>query len=165
MDSAVHAIILTLLLGLGFVIVRSGGRWRSFVLPETRHGDARKSPLENDLKPDRTSTSQSSPLPASTATPSAPPQAILPSKKSTDYTIAWICAILTEYAAAQEFLDEEHEGPDFVSPGDTNHYTLGRIREHNVVIAVLPDGEYGTAAAATVATNIQNSFQTFESGY
>lgn len=207
MESAVHAIILTLLLPLGFVIVWSGGRWSSFFLPETRRGDARKSPLEDDLKPDRTSTSQSYPLPASTvtpvaeqslslspfnqsletplestrkpptekevaqtstsnssslsastATPSAPPQGILPSKKSTDYTIAWICAILTEYAAAQEFLDEEHKGPDFVSPGDTNHYTLGRIRKHNVIIAVLPDGEYGTAAAATVATNIQNSF-------
>ncbi|KAL3429112.1 hypothetical protein BDV09DRAFT_203300 [Aspergillus tetrazonus] len=213
MESAVHAIILTLLLCLGFVIVRLGGRWRSLFLPDTRRGDYRKIRLENNLKPGRTSTSQSnplaasaatpvaeqsvslspfdqspetppgsvrktppekevdqtftsqsSPLPASTATLSAPPQAILPSKKSTDYTIAWICAILTEYAAAQEFLDEEHEGPDFVSPGDTNHYTLGRIAEHNVVIAVLPDGEYGTAAAATVATNIQNSFPNIRIG-
>ncbi|KAL2843373.1 hypothetical protein BJY01DRAFT_235679 [Aspergillus pseudoustus] len=156
MDSAAQAIILTLLLSLGFVIIRSGGRWRSLFLPEAPTGRTRKSPPEKEV--DQTSTSQSSPLPASAATPSAPQQAILPSKKSTEYTIGWICAIVTEYAAAQEFLDEEHEGPDFVSSGDTNHYTLGRIREHNVVIAVLPDGEYGTAAAAMVATNMQNSF-------
>ncbi|KAL2861007.1 nucleoside phosphorylase domain-containing protein [Aspergillus lucknowensis] len=85
-------------------------------------------------------------------------------QKSTDYTIAWICAISTEYVAAQEFLDKEHDGPDFVSPGDTNNYTLGEIGEHNVVIAVLPDGEYGTAVAATVATNMQNSFPNIQIG-
>ncbi|KAJ5962305.1 hypothetical protein N7501_007246 [Penicillium viridicatum] len=44
-----------------------------------------------------------------------------------------------EYVAAQEFLDEEHEKPSFVSPNDTNDYILGKICEHNVVIAVLPD--------------------------
>lgn len=74
------------------------------------------------------------------------------------YTVGWICAITAEYVAAQEFLDEEHEGPSFVSPNDTNDYTLGKIEEHNVVIAVLPDGEYGTASAASVATNMRNSF-------
>ncbi|KAH7176168.1 nucleoside phosphorylase domain-containing protein, partial [Dactylonectria macrodidyma] len=75
-----------------------------------------------------------------------------------DYTVGWICAIRTEYVAAQEFLDDEHEGPEFVSPNDTNDYTLGRLGEHNVVIAVLPDGEYGTSSAASVATNMLHSF-------
>ena len=75
-----------------------------------------------------------------------------------NYTVGWICAIGTEYVAAQEFLDEEHEAPDFVSPNDTNDYTLGKIGKHNVVIAVLPDGEYRTASAASVATNMFNSF-------
>jgi nucleoside phosphorylase len=75
-----------------------------------------------------------------------------------NYTIGWMCAIATEYVAAQEFLDEEHELPIFVSPNDTNDYTLGKIGEHNVVIAVLPDGEYGTASAASAATNMLNSF-------
>jgi nucleoside phosphorylase len=74
------------------------------------------------------------------------------------YIVGWICAIATEYVAAQEFLDEEHDGPTFVSSNDPNDYTLGRIGEHNVVIAVLPDGEYGTASAASVATNMLNSF-------
>jgi nucleoside phosphorylase len=75
-----------------------------------------------------------------------------------DYTVGWICAISTEYVAAQEFLDEEHERPKYVSRNDNNDYTLGRVREHNVVIAVLPDREYGTASAATVAANMLSSF-------
>ncbi|GAB1196290.1 hypothetical protein APSETT444_005559 [Aspergillus pseudonomiae] len=75
-----------------------------------------------------------------------------------NYIVGWICAIATEYVAAQELLDEEHERPAFVSSNDPNDYTLGRIGEHNVVIAVLPDGEYGTASAASVATNMLNSF-------
>jgi hypothetical protein len=28
-----------------------------------------------------------------------------------DYTFGWICALPTEFVAAQAFLDEEHEGP------------------------------------------------------
>ena len=63
-----------------------------------------------------------------------------------DYTVGWICAISTGHVAAQAFLDEEHEGPKYVSPNDNNDYTLGRIGKHNVVIAVLPDGEYGTSS-------------------
>lgn len=81
-----------------------------------------------------------------------------------DYTIGWICAIGTEYVAAQEFLDEEHDALQFLSPGDTSDYTLGRIGQHNIVIAVLPDGEYGTSSAARVATNMQNSFPNVRMG-
>jgi nucleoside phosphorylase len=75
-----------------------------------------------------------------------------------DYTVGWICAIGTEYVAAQEILDAEYEGPEYISPNDNNDYTLGRLGKHNVVMAVLPDGEYGTASAATVATNMLRSF-------
>ena len=75
-----------------------------------------------------------------------------------DYTVGWICAISTEYVAAQAFLDEKHEGPEFVSPNDNNDYTLGRVGKHNVVIAVLPDGEYGTSSAAGVARDMLHSF-------
>ncbi|KAH7187043.1 ankyrin repeat-containing domain protein [Fusarium oxysporum] len=74
------------------------------------------------------------------------------------YTIGWICAIATEYLAAQLFLDEEHEGPEFVSGNDSNHYTLGKIGKHNVVIAVLPHGEYGISSATGVAKDMLNSF-------
>ena len=75
-----------------------------------------------------------------------------------DYTVGWICAITTEYVAAQVFLDEKHEGPEYVSPNDNNDYTLGKIGKHNTVIAVLPDGEYGTSSAARVASRMLLSF-------
>lgn len=81
-----------------------------------------------------------------------------------DYTVGWICAVKVEYVAAQEFLDEEHEGPAFVSQRDSNSYTLGRIGKHNVVIATLPFGEYGTTSAATVARDMVHSFPNIRIG-
>ncbi|KAH0535997.1 hypothetical protein FGG08_007114, partial [Glutinoglossum americanum] len=81
-----------------------------------------------------------------------------------DYTVGWICAITTEYVAASEFLDEEHERPEYVAQNDNNDYTLGRVGKHNVVIAVLPDGEYGTASAASVARDMLHSFPNIRIG-
>ncbi|OCK95650.1 purine and uridine phosphorylase [Cenococcum geophilum 1.58] len=75
-----------------------------------------------------------------------------------DYTVGWICAISTEYVAAQAFLDEKHEGLEDVSPNDNNDYILGKIWKHNVVIALLPDGEYGISSAACVARDMLYSF-------
>ncbi|KAJ3454410.1 hypothetical protein MRS44_018304 [Fusarium solani] len=75
-----------------------------------------------------------------------------------DYTVGWICALATEYVAAQAFLDEKHEGPESVSTHDNNDYTLGRVGKHNVVIAVLPHGEYGISSAAGVAKDMLHSF-------
>ena len=75
-----------------------------------------------------------------------------------DYTVGWICAIATELVAAIALLDEKHDGPEHVFPNDNNVYTLGRVGNHNVVIAALPDGEYGIAAASSVATNVLHSF-------
>lgn len=75
-----------------------------------------------------------------------------------DYTVGWICAITTEQVAARSFLDEMHNRPKFVSRNDNNHYTLGKIGEHNVVIAVLPGGEYGIASAASVVRDMLHSF-------
>ncbi|KKK20668.1 hypothetical protein ARAM_000349 [Aspergillus rambellii] len=80
------------------------------------------------------------------------------------YTIGWICAILTEYVAAKVTLDETHEKPASLSPNDTNNYTLGKIGKHNVVIAVLPDGEYGPDSAASVATSMLRSFPNIRIG-
>ncbi|KAF9873253.1 hypothetical protein CkaCkLH20_09416 [Colletotrichum karsti] len=78
------------------------------------------------------------------------------------YTVGWICAIHTEYAAAQALLDEEHVHPYDLPPtlNDGNHYTFGRIGPHNVVMAVL--AEMGTAAAAAAGTNMQRSFPKIE---
>ncbi|KAL6799179.1 ankyrin repeat-containing domain protein [Trichoderma sp. SZMC 28013] len=81
-----------------------------------------------------------------------------------DYSVGWICAITTEYVAARSFLDEEHEGPEYVAANDNNDYTLGKIGNHNVVIAVLPDGEYGISSAATVARDMLHSFPNIRIG-
>ncbi|KAH8122467.1 ankyrin repeat-containing domain protein, partial [Trichoderma asperelloides] len=81
-----------------------------------------------------------------------------------DYTVGWICAITTEHVAARAFLDEEHALPQFVSPHDNNNYTLGRIGKHNIVIAVLPHGEYGLSSAASVARDMLHSFPNIRIG-
>ena len=78
--------------------------------------------------------------------------------RNEDYTVGWICAITTEYVAAQAFLDERHDRLEYLPPNDNNNYTLGRVGKHNVVIAVLPDGEYGISSAATVARDMLHSF-------
>ncbi|KAF5013238.1 hypothetical protein FDECE_752 [Fusarium decemcellulare] len=81
-----------------------------------------------------------------------------------DYTVGWICALPAESAAAQAFLDEKHEGPTTQDAQDTNNYRFGKIKAHNVVIAVLPMGEYGTASAAGVAINMLRSFRNVRIG-
>ncbi|KAL7919066.1 nucleoside phosphorylase domain-containing protein [Trichoderma austrokoningii] len=81
-----------------------------------------------------------------------------------NYTVGWICAISTERVAAEVFLDEEHDPPEYVSSQDNNDYTLGKIGKHNVVIAVLPDGEYGIASAASVARDMLHSFPNIRIG-
>jgi nucleoside phosphorylase len=54
-------------------------------------------------------------------------------------------------------LDEEH--PDLqAAENDTNTYTLGRIEQHNVVLACLPTGTTGISAAATAARDLLRSF-------
>jgi len=80
------------------------------------------------------------------------------------YTVGWICAVTAEYVAARAFLDTEHAGPEYVSEHDNNDYTLGKIGKHNVVIAVLPDGEYGTDSAASVARDMLHSFPNLRIG-
>lgn len=80
------------------------------------------------------------------------------------YTVGWICAISTEFVAAQEFLDEEHGRPQSVATHDNNNYALGMIDRHYVVIAVLPHGEYGTSSAASVASDMLHSFPNIRVG-
>jgi nucleoside phosphorylase len=74
-----------------------------------------------------------------------------------DYTVGWVCALPIELAAATEMLDEEYQKlPQ--DRNDTNLYTLGRIREQNVVIACLPAGQPGTNSAATAASQMWSKF-------
>lgn len=81
-----------------------------------------------------------------------------------EYTVGWICAISTEYTAAQAFLDEKHQAPEPLSAADNNDYTCGKIGKHKVVIAVLPDGEYGISSATTVARDMLHSFSNIRIG-
>jgi nucleoside phosphorylase len=80
-----------------------------------------------------------------------------------DYTIGWVCALPIELAAAAEMLDDEHQDIPLDS-NDTNLYTLGRISEHNVVIACLPAGQIGTNSAAAVAVQMKSKFVSIRFG-
>ncbi|KAK5991754.1 Ankyrin repeat domain-containing protein 17 [Cladobotryum mycophilum] len=80
-----------------------------------------------------------------------------------DYTVGWVCALTKEQTAAKAMLDETH--PSLAKPSnDSNAYILGSIGNHNVVIACLPMGQYGTNSAATVATQMIRTFQSIKIG-
>ncbi|KAL7787630.1 nucleoside phosphorylase domain-containing protein [Trichoderma afarasin] len=74
------------------------------------------------------------------------------------FTVGWICALSTEFVAAKSLLDEQHEQLTNVGKGDNNNYTLGKIANHNVVLAILPDGQNGTRAATTFAATMLCTF-------
>ncbi|KAL2816085.1 hypothetical protein BJX63DRAFT_388241 [Aspergillus granulosus] len=80
-----------------------------------------------------------------------------------DFAVGWICALPLEMAAARAVLDEIYDDLP-VQPSDHNAYTLGRIAQHNVVIACLPSGQYGIASASTVAMHLLSSFQCVKIG-
>lgn len=80
-----------------------------------------------------------------------------------DYTVGWVCALPIELAAAQEMLDETHEDSVQIA-NDSNIYTLGRIGEHNVIIACLPYGQMGTTSAATLAVQMKLAFPSIQFG-
>lgn len=79
-----------------------------------------------------------------------------PSKQ--EFQIGWICALPIEKAAAIQMLDEDYGILHEQEKADTNTYTLGRIGHHYVVIACLPNGQYGNTSATTVAINMLRTF-------
>lgn len=80
-----------------------------------------------------------------------------------DYTIGWICALPKEQTAAIAMLDRRHTGLPSLA-NDDNAYTFGSIGGHNIVIACLPKGRYGTNSAATIATKMLSSFPSIKFG-
>ncbi|CAH0045998.1 unnamed protein product [Clonostachys solani] len=74
-----------------------------------------------------------------------------------DYTVGWVTALPIELAATSAMLDNRHPPLPTVQ-GDGNYYRYGNIGAHNVVIACLPSGHYGTTNAAVVANNMARSF-------
>ena len=82
-----------------------------------------------------------------------------PSRSYRDYTIGWICAVEPELIAARAMLDETHDKKLPVVDGDSNNYIFGRVGTHNVVVASLPSGNYGTNSAASVACQMKRTFR------
>src|SRR3984957_18662967 len=80
-----------------------------------------------------------------------------------DYTEGWDYALPIELAAAVEMMDEENESL-LQHANDTNVYPLGRIGEHNVVIACLPAGQTGNNSAAAVAVQMKSKFTSIRFG-
>ncbi|RFU75824.1 purine and uridine phosphorylase [Trichoderma arundinaceum] len=80
-----------------------------------------------------------------------------PKRRREEYHVGWVCALPIELAAAELMLDEEHPQLE-QDANDTNLYTLGRIGDHNVVIACLPAGQMGTNCAAAVAMQMKAQF-------
>ncbi|KAI3587249.1 hypothetical protein IWW34DRAFT_839505 [Fusarium oxysporum f. sp. albedinis] len=81
-----------------------------------------------------------------------------------DYTVGWICALTIEGVAAMAFLDQKLEAPAFQAKNDANNYKYGKVKDHNVVIAVLPKGEYGNSPATRVANDLRRSFPNIRIG-
>lgn len=79
-----------------------------------------------------------------------------PSINPADYTLAWICALPLELAAAEAILDEHHS-PSSTS-GAQSEYVLGKISGHSVVVGCLPSGVYGTNSAAAAVTRLLSAF-------
>jgi nucleoside phosphorylase len=81
----------------------------------------------------------------------------MPSLTVEDYYIGWVCALPKEMTAALSMLDEEHPilGKQ---QHDNNNYALGRIHNHNVVIACMPAGADGLVNAANVARDMARTF-------
>jgi nucleoside phosphorylase len=73
-----------------------------------------------------------------------------------EISIGIICPLPIEVAAMIQMLDERYSTQQF--PRDPNTYHLGRIGEHNIAIAALPDGLTGIASATTAAERLCVTF-------
>ncbi|KAL4749549.1 hypothetical protein BDW72DRAFT_204630 [Aspergillus terricola var. indicus] len=78
-----------------------------------------------------------------------------------DYTVAWVCALSMEVAAARAMLDKVHTPPQRST--DPDAYELGEVNGHYVVIVLLP--EYGTVAAAHAVSDILRTFPRLRFGF
>jgi nucleoside phosphorylase len=87
-----------------------------------------------------------------------------PTLKYEDYTIGWICALPVETTAAMFMLDKRHSGVFPGVRGDDNNYIPGTVSGHNVVIASLPDKEIGPVSAASLVSQMRQSFPNLRYG-
>ena len=80
-----------------------------------------------------------------------------------DYEVAWICALPLEMTAAKTMLDTLHDRLSQPT-SDHNTYTLGSVGGHNIVVACLPSGVYGTTSAAIVLAQMLQTFPSLRFG-
>src|SRR4051794_36562816 len=80
-----------------------------------------------------------------------------------DYSVGWICALPLEMTAATAMFDEIHPRLP-LSASDENTYILGKICGHNVVMACLPSGVFGTTTAAIVASQMRTTYPNIRFG-
>ncbi|KAB8211568.1 hypothetical protein BDV34DRAFT_219523 [Aspergillus parasiticus] len=85
------------------------------------------------------------------------------SLKHDQYTIAWICALPLEMAAACAMLTKAHT-PLSKASTDPNAYELGELNGHFIVIACLPSGVYGKVSAATIVSRMRSTFPRLQFG-
>jgi hypothetical protein len=74
-----------------------------------------------------------------------------------DYTVAWVCTRPIEFAVAEGMLDEQHPALPQVG-NDSNTYTLGRMKRHNIVLICIPAGAMDTGVASTAVSVMLRSF-------
>ncbi|CAH0058102.1 unnamed protein product [Clonostachys solani] len=76
-----------------------------------------------------------------------------------EFEIAIICALGHEYTAVEDVIDQfwDDDGDNYGKlQGDPNHYTTGRIGQHNIVLVLLP--EMGKANASSAANSLRLSY-------
>ncbi|KAL4943084.1 nucleoside phosphorylase domain-containing protein [Aspergillus oleicola] len=77
------------------------------------------------------------------------------------YRVGIICALDRELRAVRCILDSIYPTP-LRFRRDTNTYIVGTICGHDVVVTSLPAGQYGTSAAASVASQLRMTFHAVE---
>ncbi|KAL8281897.1 hypothetical protein RB597_009562 [Gaeumannomyces tritici] len=111
-----------------------------------READALRGSIEQLIK---AAPSPVPPTKAEDVTPEIP--------NAASYAVGWITKLRLEFIAARSFLEVEHDFIERLSREDPNSYALGRIGQHNVVIASRPT-EYGPVSIASVAKNMLQAF-------
>lgn len=73
------------------------------------------------------------------------------------YTVGWICSSVQDLTVAMQLLDETHM-PLPQHERDSNSYVLGRIGDHDIVVATGSTNKLGIGNAASTATTLRHSF-------
>ena len=93
------------------------------------------------------------------ATGTMSPRSLRAPPPQTNFMVGWICVLKKEYHAAVRILDEQYDTAGLVrSLGDKNHYILGRVGTHNVMINIPLAEKYGQNHASRVALDMRRTF-------